>query len=315
MFRKTFRMLLPLALMAAPLSAAEWMTDYTAAKAKAAAENKAVLLDFTGSDWCGWCIRLRNDVLDKPAFDAYAKDKFVLVEVDMPRDPAKLSPEQRQANEALCKQFRISGFPTLIVTTPEGAVTGGFVGGRADEAGVEQPLDKALEVGRQLAEAARLEGEPKLQALTAAYQAIPKDLQDAATGLRDEIAALDTEDTTGIRHQAAVRAQQEEIAADVQAATTEADAIARIDAWLEKAMPENKFELYYNKSNMMMMTAESVADLEAAEKVAYQAYECMPEADKPRAKAALERIFGDKEATLKQIKAQRENAFRAVPVK
>ena len=58
---------MPLA-MVAPSFAAEWLTELPAAQAKAAAENKAILVDFTGSDWCGWCIRLRKNVFDTPEF-------------------------------------------------------------------------------------------------------------------------------------------------------------------------------------------------------------------------------------------------------
>ena len=86
MFKKPLCVAMLLAVLA-PAWAAEWMTDLEAAKAKAAAENKAVLVDFTGSDWCGWCIRLRKQVLDTPAFEAYARDKFVLMEVDVPQNP------------------------------------------------------------------------------------------------------------------------------------------------------------------------------------------------------------------------------------
>ena len=74
-----------LAAIIAPAMGAEWQTDFEAAKQQAAAENKAVLLNFTGSDWCGYCIRMKAAVLDTPEFAEYVKDKFVLVEVDLPR--------------------------------------------------------------------------------------------------------------------------------------------------------------------------------------------------------------------------------------
>ena len=68
------------------LSAAEgWEVDFEAAKAKAAKEKKLLLVDFTGSDWCGWCIRLQDEVFLKDGFKSYAKDKFILVELDYPQ--------------------------------------------------------------------------------------------------------------------------------------------------------------------------------------------------------------------------------------
>ena len=101
----------------------EWMTDLSKAQAKAKAENKLVLLDFTGSDWCGWCIKLNKDVFSKPEFAEYAKKNLVLVEVDFPRGK-KLSAEQKKANDALQKKYKIQGYPTIIVLNKEGTQVG-----------------------------------------------------------------------------------------------------------------------------------------------------------------------------------------------
>jgi thioredoxin-related protein len=69
------------------VSAAEWQTNYDTALKMAASQGKLVLADFTGSDWCYYCIRLRKDVLDEPGFSAWAKSHFVLLEIDMPENP------------------------------------------------------------------------------------------------------------------------------------------------------------------------------------------------------------------------------------
>ena len=81
-------------------AASEWLTDLPKAQAQAKEEKKMVLLDFTGSDWCGWCIKLHNEVFSKPEFAEYARKNLVLVEVDFPRKK-KLGAEQKKANEAL----------------------------------------------------------------------------------------------------------------------------------------------------------------------------------------------------------------------
>ena len=80
---------LALALTASFATAAgdEWMTDFEAAKKKAAAENKDLLVDFTGSDWCGWCIKLVDEVFKHDSFKKGVADKFVLVELDFPKKP------------------------------------------------------------------------------------------------------------------------------------------------------------------------------------------------------------------------------------
>ena len=77
--------LVSLAALQRGFGAAAWSTDLARAQARAKAEGKAVLLNFTGSDWCGWCIKLRRDVFLKPDFEAYARTNLVLVEVDFPK--------------------------------------------------------------------------------------------------------------------------------------------------------------------------------------------------------------------------------------
>src|SRR5512140_2965556 len=73
-------------LLASPaLAELSWMTDVPKALEKAKTENKLVMLDFTGSDWCGWCIKLNKEVFSKPEFIEYAAKNLVAVEVDFPR--------------------------------------------------------------------------------------------------------------------------------------------------------------------------------------------------------------------------------------
>jgi len=80
-------------------------------------------MDFTGSDWCPWCIKLTKEVFSQPEFADYAKKNLVLVEVDFPRKK-KLSAEQKKANDALQQKYRIDGYPTIIVLNGEGKKIG-----------------------------------------------------------------------------------------------------------------------------------------------------------------------------------------------
>ena len=121
-----------------------WLTDFDKAKEQAKKDDKAILIDFTGSDWCGWCIKLDQEVFSKQEFLDYAGKKFVLVEIDFPRKE-KLSDEQKKQNEALAKKFGVEGFPTIILTDAKGrkfATTGYQEGG--PQAYIEH-LDKLLE--------------------------------------------------------------------------------------------------------------------------------------------------------------------------
>jgi thioredoxin-related protein len=101
----------------------EWMTDLPKAQAKAKEEKKMVMMDFTGSDWCGWCIKLDKEVFSTPEFAEYAKQNLVLVEVDFP-NRKKQSAELKKANDALQKKYKIEGYPTIIVLNGEGKKIG-----------------------------------------------------------------------------------------------------------------------------------------------------------------------------------------------
>ena len=111
------------ALLQAGAEELQWLTDLPKAQAQAKEEKKMVLLDFTGSDWCGWCIKLHNEVFSKPEFAEYARKNLVLVEVDFPRKK-KLGAEQKKANEALQQKYKIEGYPTIIVLNGEGKKIG-----------------------------------------------------------------------------------------------------------------------------------------------------------------------------------------------
>ena len=108
----------------------EWLTDAQAAQGKAKEENKLVLLDFTGSDWCGWCIKLKREVFDQPEFVQYARSRLVMVEVDFPHQKA-MSQAQQQANARLEHTYGISGYPTIILLNQDGKQVGrmGYVPG------------------------------------------------------------------------------------------------------------------------------------------------------------------------------------------
>jgi len=100
-----------------------WLTDLPKARAKAKSESKLVLMDFTGSDWCYWCKKLKKEVLSTPEFVEYAKTNLVAVEVDFPHQKAQ-SEELKKANQALQREYAIEGYPTIIVLDGEGKKIG-----------------------------------------------------------------------------------------------------------------------------------------------------------------------------------------------
>ncbi|MDG1833377.1 MAG: thioredoxin family protein, partial [Verrucomicrobiota bacterium] len=82
-----------------------WLTNIEKAKEVAKKEGKAVLVEFTGSDWCPPCKALKKNVFNSNEFKAYAKKHLVLVELDFPRDKSKVSKEQAVYNREQAKAF------------------------------------------------------------------------------------------------------------------------------------------------------------------------------------------------------------------
>ena len=100
---------------------AQWLTSVPDAMAQAKKENKLVLLDFTGSDWCPPCKLMDADIFSKSEFTDYAKKNVVLVLVDFPEKNTQLA-ELKDANDALQNKYEVEGFPTLIVLMPDGKI-------------------------------------------------------------------------------------------------------------------------------------------------------------------------------------------------
>lgn len=96
-----------------------WLNDYKKAQEEAKANDKLLLLNFTGSDWCGWCIKIDRDIFSQSQFKDYARDNLVLVELDFPRrkpQPAEL----KKQNLELAQHYEVLGFPTIVVLNGNG---------------------------------------------------------------------------------------------------------------------------------------------------------------------------------------------------
>jgi thioredoxin-related protein len=113
--------------------AVNWLTDFQKAQDEAKANHKLLLINFTGSDWCPWCVRLEREVFSKPEFESYAQKNLVLLMADFPR-AKPLSREVRRQNSELAERFRVEGFPTIVVLNSEGKEVGelGYIRGGPD---------------------------------------------------------------------------------------------------------------------------------------------------------------------------------------
>lgn len=100
-----------------------WLTDLAQAKKVAAEKKLPILVDFSGSDWCGWCKKLDQEVFSKEEFKAYAKDNLVLMLADFPAEKEQTEQLKKQ-NAELAATYNVKGFPTIIILDTEGKVLG-----------------------------------------------------------------------------------------------------------------------------------------------------------------------------------------------
>jgi len=124
-----------------------WITNFDTAKEKAAKENKYILLNFSGSDWCAPCIKMKQEVFESEAFSSLADKELILVRADFPRSKKnQLSKEQTKHNEALAEKYNPSGkFPLTLLLDAHGKILrtwDGYVFASQEEFMAD--LDKAL---------------------------------------------------------------------------------------------------------------------------------------------------------------------------
>lgn len=163
-----------------------WMTDYDAALAKAKKEGKDLLVAFSGSDWCGWCMKLDKEVFSHQDFQTVASKNFILVDLDFPRSPenlAKIPEALQKRDKELSETFEISGFPTVLLIGSDGepyARTG------YQQGGVEGYLAHLKELRKGKTDREALEAKLKDKALTGIARA--KLLDQIIKTVPDEIA-------------------------------------------------------------------------------------------------------------------------------
>jgi protein disulfide-isomerase len=98
----------------------EWTMDFEAAKTLAKEKNLPVLLNFTGSDWCGWCKLMDKNVFSTDAWKTYATQNVVTVFIDFPKDKSLVPEKRAEANKALSEKMGVKGYPTYILLAPDG---------------------------------------------------------------------------------------------------------------------------------------------------------------------------------------------------
>ncbi|MCP4178388.1 MAG: thioredoxin family protein [bacterium] len=102
-------------------ASAGWGTNWKEAQKLAATQNKPILMDFSGSDWCGWCIKLDKEVFSKTAFKEFAKKNLILFLADFPSQKQQTSDVKKQ-NAKLAKQYGVQGYPTVLLVDSKGKI-------------------------------------------------------------------------------------------------------------------------------------------------------------------------------------------------
>jgi len=181
-----------------------WSHDVSAAMKQAKEEKKDLLLDFTGSDWCGWCIKLNEEVFSQDAFKADAKEHFVLVEFDFPNDKSHLSEETQKQNAEWNHKLAVKGYPTIFVADEQGrpyAQTGYQPGGaEAYVTHLAELRAKRAIRDEALAAASDAEGVEKAKLLDAALAVVGEELAlNAYTEQVKELIAADADNAAGLK--------------------------------------------------------------------------------------------------------------------
>ncbi len=238
-----------------------WSSDYEASKKLAAEGKKDLLIDFTGSDWCGWCIKLNDEVFKHDAFKAGVKDSFVLVELDFPNDKSKLSEATQKQNQELGEKYAVQGYPTILLCDATGkpyAATG------YEKGGPEKYVEHLNELrGRKakrdeaFASAAKAEGTAKAKALIAALDSMG--LEDAMVGnfygdIADQIKAADPKDETGFAKKSEAKKRYADFQAELQGFAQKEDHKGALEL-VEKTLKEGGFGKNETQEVMLIRAA------------------------------------------------------------
>ena len=243
-----------------------WMTDFAAAKAKAKKENKSLLVDFTGSDWCGYCIKLDKEVFSHEEFKQGVAEDFILVEIDFPRNKSKMSDELQTQNSELKDIYNIKGFPTILIMDPEGrpyAKTGYKSGGPTNYLTILSELEKnGTTISAAIESSKSLEGVQKAEAYVKALDLIPSSLHPHYSEIIDQLDTLDPDDNTGFKSGIMQAEKINDLKKDINNLYKKGK-IAEAPAFIEKFKTENALNAK-NMKNLNEMKGHVQAILDKA---------------------------------------------------
>lgn len=258
------------ALVAGIAGASEaWSTNPAEAMQQAAAQKKGVMLEFTGSDWCGACIMQKKQALSLPKVQEGITAAFIPVELDFPRK--KQQDEQTKAMlETYKKSYGITGFPTLVYTDAQGRPVHTVVGYANPDQVMKDAATAAEALKTQQALTEKLAGsltdEQRRDALVQLLKTVPQSsIPTFYKPSLEELAKLDPKDASGIRaalnRKELLNTQREELAdtfrqknVHILAEQKPDEALSLMDGYLKKdgLLPEVKQAVLVQKVNLLM---------------------------------------------------------------
>jgi thioredoxin-related protein len=282
------------------LAAELWTDNFEQAKAQAKKEGKDLLLDFTGSDWCPWCVKLRTEVFEAEKFKAEAPKKFVLVELDFPHDK-KLSEEVQKQNKDLQQKYNIPGFPTILLMDADGQVygrTGYKPGGEEKYMAHLDELQKSKDEFKTLLAAAdKATGIERAKMLDKALKMMGKNGISPMDNrpLIDEIIKLDDKNEAGLRnkYEKNIRLQD---AVKLARANNFDEAIKTVEKAIEdlKLTAEDKQDALFLKAQFIYGKSQ---DKKAAVDVLKQAVEAAPQSKRVESISAAIKALSQEKPT------------------
>lgn len=324
--------LLPLIALVTPAFAMDgWMSNIDKAMELAQKENKLVLVEFTGSDWCPPCKALKKEVFPSPEFKEITDKNLIPVELDFPRK-SELPAEQKQYNGEMAKKYGITVYPTVYLLNPDGKTVWLRIGGGTKEQYLED-LKQGVANSKLLIETQskleKVEGKEKLELLDKAWQMMSRDLKKKNQDILKEIIALDKADTLGYAKEEQKRLEiekQEEELREVyrtkvfplsrEGKTDEAIAELKKLANREDLLPQAKQSVYMSAMYGICMDN---SDMPAAIQALKDAIKIDPSTDRAKnCEYLIKYLDANKEEFLKRMaekKAQMEKMQQTVKKK
>lgn len=255
----------------------EWMEDFKAAKARATLEGKDMLLNFSGSDWCGWCIKLKKEVFSQPGFIKKAAKNYVLVELDYPQRTKQ--PERiKEQNQKLAGTYGVMVFPTVLVTDAKGRVYAqtGYIAGGPEKfiSYLEKVRNIKVEGDALIARAEKAQGLKKARLLDQAVGMMAENRMEVDLEIIDQIKKLDNKNEAGLKAKYEVHEGIGKIMRETGQSGDYDRALKDIDGLIASVNPGPKLKqyIYFVKAKICLLGKKDkkagIENLKIAEKIA-----------------------------------------------